>query len=585
MSLSTIWLRATAGDAAGSSAMRAIGLVNAGLVLLIAIGLLLKLWLVFSVNVNWDELFYLSQVHQYLRGELTQPFQTFHVHLFRWLPLVAEGEVPQIMAARLVMYTLALGCCVFTYRIARQFLNPSGALFAVLAYLAVSNLLEQGTSFRVDPTGAFLFLASLYLLLHRRGTWRAAAAGLLMALSMMVSIKAAIHLATIGAVFLVLLISSEQRRQLWVQIVVFGLSLVVGFGLLYELHHHSLPAGAPAEAGRFAVVTADKMFMKHGLLPRWMELRDSLYRNPVVWTLMTLGLAILAGDANRSREARRHQLLLLGAFFIPLLSILAYRNAYPYFYVFALAPAIVASGVVIDNLARLVQAKSSRWAMAEICALTAAVFISLVVHYRTNAADGTVAQRQIIDAVHEMFPEPVPYIDAVSMIATFPRVGFFMSTWGMEAYRRDGRAVLAETISEQAPVFLVTDNYALFDAMRGTDRAAPEYSLFPADRLALTQNYIRHWGIVYVAGKVLEFTTPTPAHFDLLIPGPYTVEAAADVTIDGVRYAPGQVLHLERGSHVLAPVAAPATVTLRWGDHLFRPTEALSPEKLFVFFR
>lgn len=576
----------TASDAPGTLQVRAAGFVIPGLMLLVAFALLLKLRLVFVLDINWDEFFYLSHVHQYLRGELAAQFQVFHVHLFSWLPLVADDEVPQIIAARLVMYGMGLGSCAFTYLIARKFLNPAGALFAVLAYLAISNVVEHGTSFRYDPIGAFLFLAALCLLLYRPGAWRAAVvAGLLMALATMVTIKAAIHLATIAAVFLVLLMPAERRRETWLQLLVFGASFIVGFASLYGLHRLSLPAGIPADSAAFAATAADKVLIDHGLLPRRRELINHLIRNPVVWGLIANGVVLLALDAFRRRDGALRQLLMFGAFSVPLLTVFVYRNAFPYFYVFIISPAVVASAIVVDRLARLVQANGSRWAVAEIGAFAAAMFVAFVVHFQTNATDATVAERQAVDVVHRVFPQPVPYIDGLSIIATFPNAGFFMSTWGMETYRQGNRPVLAEAIRERAPVFILADKKALSDALTGAPSAPWEYSLLEADRAALIQNYVHHWGMIYVAGKTLEFATAAPARFEILIPGTYTVEAADRVIIDGTPYAPGQLVDLEVGSHVLTPGAAPGTVILRWGQRLFRPTEAPSSQALFVPFR
>lgn len=42
-------------------------------------------------NINWDEFNYLTLVHTYLRGELATRLQTFHVHLFTWLPGLAPN--------------------------------------------------------------------------------------------------------------------------------------------------------------------------------------------------------------------------------------------------------------------------------------------------------------------------------------------------------------------------------------------------------------------------------------------------------------------------------------------------------------
>lgn len=582
----TMSVHATASDASRSWERRSVGLVVSGLALLVVVALLLKLRLVFALSINWDEFYYLSHVHQYLRGELAAEFQVFHVHLFTWLPLVADDEVSQIIAARLTMYALGLGSCAFTYLIARKLVDPAGALFAVLAYLAISNLVEHGTSFRYDPIGAFLFLAAVCLLLYRPGGWRAGAgAGLLMALAMMVTIKATIHLAAIGAMFLILLMSVDARHETWRDVLMFGTAIIGGFAALYGLHRLSLSSSVAAETAAFAAAAADKVLIHNGLLPRRQELINHLARNPIVWGLMVNGVALLAIDAVRRREGALRQFLLVGAFGLPLCSVLVYRNAFPYFYVFIISPAVIASAIVVDRLARVVQANGNRLALAEIGVFAGAVFITFVIHFQSNTGNTTTAGRQVVNAVHRIFPQPVPYIDGMSMIATFPKVGFFMSTWGMETYRSENRPVLADAIRERAPIFVLANKKSLSDALSGVPSAEPSYALLEADRAALAHNYIHHWGMIYVAGKAWNLATPAPVHFEILIPGIYTVEAADGVTIDGAPCAPGQAVNLAVGTHVMVPKAVSRRVTLRWGQGLFRPAEAPSSEPLFAPFR
>lgn len=573
-------------DAARPPGERAIKVVDAGLLLLVTLVLLLRLRLIFLLNINWDEFLFLAHVHRHLRGELTGPFQMLHVHLFSWLPLVSGNEVSQIMAARAVMFGLSAGSCALTYLIGRQFLGRTGALFAVLAYASLSNLVEHGSSFRADPMGAFLFLASIWLLLCRTTSWRAAAgAGTLMALSMMLSIKAAIHLASISVLFLALLISANDRRATLVRMASFGGSLLAAFGLLYALHVMSLAPQVSADAAGSIVATANKVFLAHGFFPRWLNLRNSLFRNPFVWGIMLTGAVILAINLTRRREDSSRQALIFGSFLVPLLSVLVYRNAFPYFYVFVLAPAILAAGVLAHDLAGLVKSKGSRWAAAELVAFGAFVFANFVVHYQANAVDGTIAQRQIIETVHRAFPEPVPYIDGPSMIASYPQVGFFMSKWGIENYREAGHPVLAEAIARDGPVFLLANNDTLFDAMAGTQVAAAGYALLEEDRSALKQNYIQHWGVLFVAGKSLELPDATPWTFEILVPGHYTLESAGPAVIDGVAVDPLGSIHLDRGRHVIRVSGGPARVTLRWGKGLFRPTEPPTDQLIFAPFR
>ena len=140
------------------SIRKRVQLTEFGLLIAILITLLLKLRLIFLLNIDVDEFTFLSMVHRYFRDVPLSQFYTFHVHFFSWLPLIPENEMTQIFAARVVMYVLGLGSCIFLYLIGRLFFNRSGALFSVLCYLSVSNVIVHGASFRLDPMCVFLFL-------------------------------------------------------------------------------------------------------------------------------------------------------------------------------------------------------------------------------------------------------------------------------------------------------------------------------------------------------------------------------------------------------------------------------------------
>jgi hypothetical protein len=39
-------------------------------------------------KINWDEFYFLARILEFRRGELSNPMQTFHVHLFGWLAML-----------------------------------------------------------------------------------------------------------------------------------------------------------------------------------------------------------------------------------------------------------------------------------------------------------------------------------------------------------------------------------------------------------------------------------------------------------------------------------------------------------------
>jgi hypothetical protein len=99
----------------------------------ILVAVIAKFVLILRININWDEFYFLEFVHQYSRGELTGRFQTFHVHLFSWLPALGWEVPDQMVAGRFVMAVLATASACLTYGIARRFVTRRGALFALLA--------------------------------------------------------------------------------------------------------------------------------------------------------------------------------------------------------------------------------------------------------------------------------------------------------------------------------------------------------------------------------------------------------------------------------------------------------------------
>jgi hypothetical protein len=73
-----------------------------------------KFWLVFRINLNWDEFYFLELTHQYASGALTGRFQTFHVQLFSWLPALGWEVADQVVAGRLAMAVLATASAYLT---------------------------------------------------------------------------------------------------------------------------------------------------------------------------------------------------------------------------------------------------------------------------------------------------------------------------------------------------------------------------------------------------------------------------------------------------------------------------------------
>ena len=295
------------------------------------------------------------------------------------------------------------------------------------------------------------------------------------------------------------------------------------------LWHRAGLAPAPPPAGGDGGTAADALrttLLDSGLLPRIGQIR--------LWLLFSIApLVLILAGASRSLAA--------ALFAAPLLSLLVYRNAFPYFFPFITAPAMVAAAVGAGRLRG--RAALCGGALALMAASVGAQWVRAL-------PDDQAAQRQLVAAVHRIFPAPVAYIDRNAMMASFPRYGFFMSSWGMAKYRRAGRPVFADLIARHAPPLLIADSPALQRAVLGQSGDGP-YDLLPADAGVLHDSYVQYWGAIFVAGLRLD-ARPQAQPVTVRIAGRYRIDAALPLRIDDTPHAPGSIVDLAAGSHRVA---------------------------------
>ena len=555
------------------------------IVALLAATAIAKLWLVFTQNVNWDEFYFLSQVYDWRRGTLDQALQTIHVHLFAWLTLVPGNEVPQIIAARLVYFGLHLAATALLFIIARRVFDRELALLCVFFYFSFSFVVDNATSFRTDGLAVLLVLAAVHLLLMPKRSWRhLVAAGMTTALAGLVTIKAVFYLPVFGLLLIAPVLAGLPPRRLLLECLVYLCASALTFGSLYLLHTAMLEIPESGAAVSYARGAAAKVILLNHPFPQLPWLVFSFRDNAFIWLLLLPGLiGVLIGSYRAENWAR--QVLLL-AFFLPFLSFAVYRNAFPYYYVFAFPLPLLLCGLGLEKLDRYRRTRGGGSGLPYKIAAVAGTAVMLTANVAEKGTDGMQSQRRVIEAVHQMFPEPVPYIDRNSMIASFPKVGFFMSSWGLEKYRDRRRPIFRDRLLREAPVFLIANTPVLkIDTPDEQRRSYGKMALFEEDWQVLRENYIPHWGPIFVAGKAFAQLSAEPRRFEVLIPGTYTLEAAGPVAVDGRTHQPGAVLTLERGSYEIANrTAARFDVRLRWGENLTRPAAALPTGEIYAGF-
>ncbi len=490
-------------------------------------------------NVNWDEFYFLSHVHAWVDGRLDRPLQTVFVHAFRWLTWLPGNEWEQIFAGRLVMALClaATTCAVFC--IARHLTSPAAAGLASLAFLSSGYVLAHGGSFRADPIAAALLTSSLaMMLITQMRWWQGLIAATLLACAFLVTIKSVLYLPA----FLGVLIWRWSDRAVLARILIAG---VLSLGLaaaLFLLHAAQITPAAGIDARTNAADAATTALLNTDLFPR----SDVIFS----WAMLSVPQLFLVGIGLAS--ARRSRLIaVLILFAVPILSVVIYRNAFPYFFPFAAPLLMVAAAVGANKLS-----------IAKRTGLMLAMILGAMVQLFLIAPENARAQRATIAEVHRLFEAPVPYIDAHGMIGSFPSASFFMSTWELERYNAAGKPVLAEAILREQPPLLLAQRRVLNDAMLSMAVHRPEASLLPADAAALRATYVHYSGNVWLAGTEIQFGSREEM---LSVPfaGTYRIETNAEVRLNGALYRSGDVTKLDQ-TQINAEGTIGTTLRLVW---------------------
>ncbi len=299
-----------------------------------------------------------------------------------------------------------------------------------------------------------------------------------------------------------------------------------------------------------------------------------------MWLLLLLGLVLVGGALVYGERRDRARALSVLALAAPLATIYFYRNAWPYFYVSILPGACLLAGAVWRRIEVLAL---RRPLLAGALALAVAVLVARTgwQWFEANHDERTLPQRDLVAAVHEIFPEPVPYIDRCGMVSSFSKVGPFMTSWSMASYRERKTPILEDLIREKQPKLLLA-NVESLQLKRAFRKTPASHRWLPEDYAILQDNFVHHWGAIWVAGKSLVAPVEEEALFEILVPGPYTLEARGLVEIDGNVVEPRAVVMLKQGERRLRAVGdKPQNVTLRWGASLPRPPRAPAKGPIF----
>jgi len=529
----------------------------------LAIVLALQVELVFSKSVNWDEFFHFSQINQHLLGRPAPWLQSPFVALFSWVPGLPGDNIAHIQLIRLLILPFEVIAIAAIVATARRFASFETALLCGLLYATGGYVFLHAFALRADMIAAALLAVAMWIGLCRPlRALEIAAILLLLALAFVSTIKTVLYAPAFLGIALYRLENPKSRFALAAMACA---AVLVGVFLLWGAPH--LPTGGLTgrlrEMGELGNDAAGRMF-GDGLFHQMWALQKQVLFAPL------LAAAILLAFTHACKPGRDPmERVLLLSLLAPLATVAIYRNAFPYHFAFILPPAMVVVAPAIGPAIRRFGA-----ILPGAILLASALLLSFV-------EDRSVLPRQrvIIAGIHTIFPKPVTYIDNSGMAGDFPRaINHFASGWGLEIYHRSGEPLYGQAMAAEPVPMLLANNAILQNPFFKLDL---DYGLLPADERMLRENYIPHWGYVFVAGRAFS-AGADPVTWRVAVPGTYTVEGG-DMVIDGKLRTKGSLVRLARGDHLIAGGRTSA-VTLRWGDHLARPAVSWPDGALFTVY-
>lgn len=522
-----------------------------------AIILIGQLHFALTTGINWDEFQQYDSVRRLAAGTLEAPLQTFHSHLFGWLLHLPGDVTDHIHSARVIMLLCEVGTAIALFGLARRFASNTAAALISLAYLSGGYVVTQANAFRADPQAALLLMTALWLLACR--PLRPAIIvlfGALAGLAAMLTIKVVFYAPAFAGIAWLRWQEEPEKRQFAAQLIACVVASLSGFAMLYAWHTSFL-AEPQFSTGAKMLGSAWKVVFSEGLFPRWPFLVRQLLLAPHISMLLALSL-IMWPKLHLSRAQR----LAMAGLMLPLIVLLPYRNSYPYFFVFLLPPILVATAPVMDQIVL------KRYGTLPIAATMAVIAVFLAFYEPRGILEN---QKRVIAMAHRIFPEPVTYFDECGYLGDYDRALTFMpSGWGLSEYRRKGIPQFVEIMQRKTVPLLIANQDAFTAALENI--SVP--GLLEPDARALRENYIHHWGVIWVAGRHIP-AGPHPLTIHVRIPGQYTLENGG-LILDGVSHKPGDIINLKRGIHAIG-APRPHAATLRWGRHLMIPSE-LAPD-------
>lgn len=540
--------------------------MTAAVALLVGL-LLLQIYLIWFKSFNWDEFLHYGHVFAARNGTLDAPFQVLHSRILFWVPDITASIVDQMRIARLFMYGCTLVTLTAIYRLALRFTNRENALFATIAYIGAGYVFTQSFSIRADPMATACLMSALYLMTSRvKPLASYLAAGALVGLAAMFTIKSIFYAPCFAGLAWLVWCESEGKRRTLACFAAAALTAAFSFGAIYLWHTSNL-APVPEQ---FADTSKFVAGGRRWIFPEELTALTYVRGQAALGLVFFLGI-LCAGCAWRSQELSTAQKIALVGLAAPLLTLLFYRNTFPYYFVYLLAPVVVAISASWGLLGR-------RYGSYKV--LTSLGIAPIILAVMTPR-DVLVRQEALIDYLHSEYPQGTGYLAQSSILPDYPRIISHLANGpGMVGYNQRKRPLIAEAFARGELPFILATGPLILSGLEGVED--PE-GFRPEDVAVMRDHYVQQWGPLYREGELID---PSEGKQDITIPrrGMYILDGNS-VTLDGSRIEHGETVLLNAGTHSIECKQDCDRKTVLWrGDRLPGPPPVVPPGTIYTDF-